>query len=47
MKVIHCNHKNNQMIDIKEGTCNEHWVLYASSESLNPTPEINNTLYVN
>ena len=24
---------------IKEGTCDEHWVLYVSDESLNSTPE--------
>ena len=35
------------MIGIKEGTgCNENWVLYATDESLNSTPETNNTLYV-
>ena len=28
------------VMDIKEDTYNvEHWVLYASDESLNPTPE--------
>ena len=32
---------------IKEGTCDEHWVLYITDESLNSTPETNNTLYVN
>ena len=32
---------------IKEGTCDEHWVLYTSDESLNSTSEINITLYVN
>ena len=32
---------------IKEGTCDEHWVLYVSDESLNSTPETNITLYVN
>ena len=31
----------------KEGTCDEHWVLYISDESLNSTPETNITLYVN
>jgi len=31
---------------IKEGTCDEHPVLYASDESLNSTPETNFTLYV-
>ena len=32
---------------VKEGTCDEHWVLYVSDESLNCTPETNITLYVN
>ena len=32
---------------IKEGTSDEHWVLYVSDESLNPIPQINVTLYVN
>ena len=32
---------------IKMGTCDEHWVLHVSKESLNSTPEINITLYVN
>ena len=32
---------------IKEGTCDEHQVLYVSDESLNSTPEINTTVYVN
>ena len=32
---------------IKMGTCDEHWVLHVSDESLNSTPEINITLYVN
>ena len=31
----------------KEGTCDEHWVLYVSDESLNSTPKTNITLYVN
>ena len=31
----------------KEGTCDEHWVLYAIDESLNSTPEPNIALYVN
>ena len=26
---------------IKEGTYDEHWVMYGSDESLNSTPEIN------
>ena len=33
-------------IGIKEGTCDEHCVLYGSDESLNSTPETNNALYV-
>ena len=32
---------------IKEGTCDEHWVLCVSDESLNSTPETNIALYVN
>ena len=32
---------------IKEGTCDEHQVLYVSDESLNSTTETNITLYVN
>lgn len=32
---------------IKKGTCDEQQVLYGSGESLNCTPETNNTLYVN
>ena len=32
---------------IKEGACDEHWVLNISDESLDPTPETNTTLYVN
>jgi len=27
------------VMGIKEGTCDEHWVLYVSDESLNSTPE--------
>ena len=38
----------NWAMGIEEGTwCNEHWVLYATDESLNSTHEANNTLYVN
>ena len=33
-----------RVMSIKEGTCDEHWVLYVSDESLNPTPETNITL---
>ena len=32
---------------IKECTCDKHWVLSVSDESLNSTPETNITLYVN
>lgn len=32
---------------IKEATCNESWVLYASDVSLNSTSETDTTLYVN
>ena len=33
---------------ITENTsCDEHWVLHVSNESLNSTPETNITLYVN
>ena len=32
------------VMGIKEGTCDEHWVLYVSDESLNFTPETNITL---
>lgn len=35
------------VMGIKECTCNEHWVLYVSDESLNSTPETNIALYVN
>ena len=35
------------VMGIKEGTCDEHWVLYATDESLNSSPEPNGTLYVN
>ena len=31
----------------KEGTCDEHQVLYVNNELLSPTPETNITLYVN
>ena len=31
----------------KEGTCDGHWMLYVSDESLNSTLETNITLYVN
>ena len=36
-----------QVMCIREGTYDDHWVLYISDESLNPTPETNITLYVN
>ena len=31
----------------KEGTCDEHWILYVSDESLNSTHKTIITLYVN
>ena len=34
------------VMGIKEGACDEHWVLYVSGGSLN-SPETNITLYVN
>ena len=33
-------------MSIKEETCDEHWVIYVSDKSLNPTPEINITHYM-
>ena len=35
------------VMSIKEGTCDEHWALHLSDESLNSTPETNITLLVN
>ena len=35
------------VMGIKEGTCDEYWVLYGSAESLNSMPETNIALYVN
>ena len=35
------------VMGIKEGTWNEHWVLYVSDESLNSTPETDIALYAN
>ena len=36
----------NWVTGIKEGTwCDEHWVFYATEESLNSTSETNNTFY--
>ena len=32
---------------IKEVTCDEHWVLYVSNESLNSTTKTNIMMYVN
>ena len=29
------------VMDIEEGTCDEHWVLYITDESLNHIPETN------
>ena len=31
----------------KEDTCDEHWVLHVSDESLESTPETNIALFVN
>ena len=36
-----------QLMGMKGYTCDEHWVLYGSAESLYCTPETNITLYVN
>ena len=36
-----------QVMGLKEGTCDEHWVLRVTDESLKSTPETNTTLYVN
>ena len=36
-----------QVMGIKEGTCDEHWVLYGSVESLYRTLQTIITLYVN
>ena len=35
------------VMDIKEGTCDEHWVLHVSDESINSTSETVFTIYVN
>ena len=35
------------VMGIKEGTCDAHWVLYVSDESLNSTPETKTILYLN
>ena len=35
------------MTGIKEGTCDEQWVLHVSDEPLNSTPEVIITFYVN
>jgi len=38
----------NWVMDIKEGMWyNEHWVFYKTDESLTPTSESSNSLYVN
>ena len=36
-----------QVMGIKEGSCDDHWVLHVSDGSLNSTPETNIILYVN
>ena len=35
------------VMGIKEGTCDELWMLYVGDGSLNSTPETNFTIYVN
>ena len=35
------------VMGIKEGTCDEHWVLYLSNESLKSTPKPIIALYIN
>ena len=35
------------VMSTKEGTWDDHWVLYLSDESLNSTPETNIALYAN
>ena len=35
------------VMSIKEGSCDEHGALYVCDESLNSTPEISITLYIN
>ena len=35
------------VMSIEEDTCDTHWMLYISDESLNFTPGTNITLYVN
>ena len=35
------------VMGIKEGTCDEHWVVYVGDKSLNSTPETDITLKVN
>ena len=36
-----------RVIVIKEGLCDEHWLLYINDESLNFKPDSNITLYAN
>ena len=36
-----------EVMSMKECTCDKHWALYVSVESLNSTPENNITLHVN
>ena len=35
------------VLGIKDGACDEHWVLHVNDESLNSTSEANSALYVN
>ena len=37
---------NKWVMGIKKGTCDGHWVLYISDESLNSTPETTIVLYI-
>ena len=39
-------HPGALVIGVKESTCDEHWELYGSVESLYCTPETNITLYI-
>ena len=35
------------VMGMKEGTCDDHWVLYVSDESVNSAPKTSIALYVN
>ena len=34
------------LLGIKEGTCDDHWMLYVRDESLNSTSQTNIALYI-